>query len=248
MLKKIICCVVVSGVTLTSSAQISKSTKKLEELWFSYHNQARLTEKWELLADVQLRTREDFVNQFSQSIFRLGISWYLNSLTKFTAGYAFSNVYSTVLGKSLTQSEHRPWQQFQWESIFGKKRLAQRFRLEERFREKVLDNAFVGEGYNFNFRFRYNIGYEVPLSKKGLLPKSFSLVLNEDLNINMGKEIVYNTFDQNRLFAGVKYQFNQHNNLTLGYMNLFQQTALGNKYILINAFRFIYVQNLDLRM
>ncbi len=219
----------------------------MEQLWFGYHNQLRFTDKWELSADFQLRTRDDFVHNFSQNILRVGLSWYVNDLTKFSAGYAYSNVYTTVSKIKISQPEHRPWQQFQWENIYGKKRLTQRFRLEERFRQKILNDTIAGDGYNFNFRARYNIGYEIALGKKGLVPKSYSLVLNEDINVNIGKEIVYNFFDQNRIYIGIKYQFDQRNNVTVGYMNLFQQTAAGNKFIIINAIRFIYIKNVDLR-
>ena len=245
MIKNVICFVVVMVLVLSLKAQNTKSTKKFNQLWFSYHNQTRLTEKWELSADVQLRTREDFVDQFSQRILRLGLSWYLNSVTKFSVGYAYSTVYTTVVNKNITQPEHRPWQQFQWETKHGKAKLVQRVRLEERFRREILHDTIVSNNYKFNFRIRYNIGYEIPLSKYGLVPKRFSLILNEDISINLGKEIVYNYFDQNRLFAGLKYQINRQHNLTVGYMNLFQQTAAGNKYIHINGVRFIYFQNFN---
>ena len=77
---------------------------------------------------------------------------------------------------------------------------------------------------------RYNIWYDIPLSKKGIVPKSLSFVVNDEVHINFGKEIVYNYFDQNRFFVGLKYQFTDHSNLQVGYMNLFQQLSAGNKY------------------
>jgi len=35
-----------------------------------------------------------------------------------------------------------------------------------------------------------------------------SLVLADELLIHFGKEVVYNTFDQNRLFIGIKQNIN----------------------------------------
>ena len=65
--------------------------------------------------------------------------------------------------------------------------------------------------------------------------------------ISVGKQIVYNHFDQNRFFIGLSYQPNKTDNLQFGYMNVFQQLAAGNKYKSINAARIFYFHNLDLR-
>ena len=120
-------------------------------------------------------------------------------------------------------------------------------RIEERYRRKILNDSTLADGYNFNFRIRYNIFYEVPLSSKGFTRKSLAFVVNDEVFINFGKEIVYNYFDQNRFFVGLKYQTNKQDNFQLGYMNLFQQLASGNKYKDIHAARVFYFHNLNLR-
>jgi len=125
--------------------------------------------------------------------------------------------------------------------------MMQWFRLEERFRRKILNDSMLAEGYNFNWRLRYNIWYDIPLSRKGIVPHSMSFVVNDELHINFGKQIVYNYFDQNRFFVGFKYQGNEQTNVQLGYMNLFQQLSSGNKYRSIHAIRLFLFQNLDLR-
>jgi hypothetical protein len=126
-------------------------------------------------------------------------------------------------------------------------RLMQWIRLEERFRRKVLDDSELEEGYNFNFRVRYNLFTMVPLSKRSFQPKTLSFVVNDEVYLNFGKEIVYNYFDQNRFFTGFAYHVDKHNNLQFGYMNVFQQLASGNKYRSNHAARLFYFHNLDLR-
>jgi hypothetical protein len=74
-----------------------------------------------------------------------------------------------------------------------------------------------------------------------------SFIANDDVHINFGKAIVYNYFDQNRFFLGFAYHLNAHDNLQLGYMNLFQQQSAGNRYRVLHAARLFYFQNLDLR-
>ena len=65
--------------------------------------------------------------------------------------------------------------------------------------------------------------------------------------VNLGKEIVYNSFDQNRFFTGFNYFFNRQTYLQFGYLNVFQQQTSGNKYRVINAARILVFHNLDFR-
>jgi hypothetical protein len=121
------------------------------------------------------------------------------------------------------------------------------FSLEEKYKRKILNDSTLADGYGFNWKLRYNFWYEVPLSKKGVAPKQWSFIVNDEVHVNFGKQIVNNYFDQNRFFLGLKYQVNEHSNLQFGYMNLFQELAAGNKYKSINAARVFFFQNIDAR-
>ncbi|MFZ4770895.1 MAG: DUF2490 domain-containing protein [Ferruginibacter sp.] len=224
-----------------------KQTQNMNQLWLGYFNQTRLSNKWGVWTDVHLRTKENFVNKFSQSVVRFGLTYYLNDATKLTAGYAYISHYPADAHKNITQPEHRPWQQVQWTTKFGKKKMMQWFRLEERFRRKILNDSTLASGSAFNFKLRYNFFFDIPLSAGGIQPGKFSFVVNDEVHVNFGKQIVYNYFDQNRFFLGLKYQVNEHDNVQLGYMNLFQQLPAGNKYKSIDAVRLFYFHNLDLR-
>ena len=248
MKKIVVCSLVILGMSFLVKAQSSKkSTTNTSQMWFGYNNQTRLSNKWGLWADVHLRTKEKFVNSFSQSLIRVGLTYYLNDAAILTAGYTYSSFYPDNTHKKISQPEHRPWQQIQWQTNYGKKRMTQRFRLEERYRRKFLNDSTLGDGNNFNYRMRCNILYDLPLGKKGIVPNSLSFVVSEEININFGREIVNNYFDQNRFFLGLKYQIDVHNNLQLGYMNLYQQLPAGNKYRNLHVVRLFYYQNLDLR-
>ena len=225
----------------------TKQTETVQQIWFGYFNQTRFSNKWGTWTDIHLRTKEDFVSGLSQSILRFGLTYYINDDTKLTAGYAYVSHYPADNHKNVTMPEHRPWQQIQWHSKYSKLRLMQWFRLEERFRRKILNDDELAEGYNFNFRFRYNFFFMVPLSKNRFQPKSLSFVVNDEMHINFGKQIVYNYFDQNRFFLGFAYHVNKHDNLQLGYMNVFQQLPAGNKYRSNHVARVFYFHNLDLR-
>ncbi len=247
MKKYILCFVFVLVVAFDATAQTTKNTEQLNQVWLGYFNQTRFSNKWGLWTDLNLRTKDNFADNLSVSIVRLGLTYYLTTDVKLTAGYAWVNFFPGDNHKNISQPEHRPWQQVQWHTKYGKKRMMQWIRLEERFRHKILNDDALADGYNFNFKVRYNIWYEIPLTKKSDVPGAVSFILNDEVHINLGKQIVYNYFDQNRFFAGLKFQTGKTSNLQLGYLNVFQQLAGGNKYKNINAVRLFYFQNIDLR-
>jgi hypothetical protein len=225
----------------------TKQTQSINQVWLGYFNQTRVSNKWGMWADLHLRTKEDFFTNFSQSIVRLGLTYYLNDATKLTAGYAYVSIYPGDNHKNVTQPEHRPWQQIQWHNKYSKVRTMQWFRLEERFRRKILNQSELADGYSFNYKMRYNFFLQTPLSKNGFQPHSLAFIVNDEIHVNFGKQIVFNYFEQNRFFIGFGYQTNKTDHLQIGYMNVFQQLASGNQYKSINAARIFYFHNLDLR-
>jgi hypothetical protein len=212
-----------------------------------YFNQTRFNDRWGMWADLHLRTKDDFVHDLSTGIIRLGLTYYLNDDLKLTAGYAFVNHFPADNHKNISQPEHRLWQQIQWHQKFKRIRTMQWVRLEERFRHKILNDDELAEGYNFNFRIRYNFLFQTALGNKPFKKGTFSWVLNDEVHINFGKQIVYNYFDQNRFFTGFNYFLSDHDNIQFGYMNLFQQLSSGSSYRVVHAARVFYFHNVDLR-
>ena len=174
-------------------AQNTKSTENIQQVWMGYFNQARFSNKWGMWTDLHLRTKENFTDNFSQSILRLGLTYYFNNNTKFTAGYARVFIYPGDNHNGVTRTEHRPWQQLQWHTAFTKTRMMQWIRLEERWRRKILNESTLGDGYNFNWRLRYNIWYEVPLVKNGLVPKACRLLPMMNCTLILEKKLSITT-------------------------------------------------------
>lgn len=225
----------------------TKQTETINRIWGGYFNQTRFTDKWGIWAEAQVRTKEDFVDNISQAIIRAGLTYYISDATKFTVGYAYVNDFPGDNHKNISAPEHRPWQQLQWHTKYGKNKMMQWIRLEERYRHKIKNDDELADGYNFNWRIRYNLWYEIPFYKNGTDPNSWSLVANDEVHVNFGKQVVNNYFDQNRFFLGFKYQTGMKSNLQFGYMNVFQQLAAGNRYRNFNVIRLFYFQNFDLR-
>ena len=224
-----------------------KQTTHIQQAWFGYVNQTRFADRWGIWFDLHLRTKEDFVNDLSTGIVRGGITYFANDRLRFTAGYAYVNFYPADDHPGVSQPEHRPWQQVLWQTPGKKSRLANAIRLEQRYRRKIKDSDELADGYNFNYRARYNTMLTLPLSRKAFAPKTLSLSLNNEIHVNFGKQIINNYFDQNRLFAGFAYHVNAHDYLQFGYMNLFQQLPAGNQYRSFHVARIYFYHNLDLR-
>ena len=119
-------------------------------------------------------------------------------------------------------------------------------RLEQRFNQKVVDDV-KEDGYNYNFRVRYNFSFFIPLKGKEIVAKTPFVALMNEVFLNFGGKIVYNKFDQNRFFAGMGFQFTSHLNAQLGYMNVYQQEASGSNYWSTHAIRLFVFHSVDVR-
>lgn len=236
-----------TGLPPEAMAQNGKTTTTYQQVWTGYFNQARFSDRWGMWTDVHFRTKDNWVEDAGQFIFRTGLTYYLNDRTKLTAGYAFINHFPADNHKNISQPEQRPWQQVQWHSNSSRFKLMQWVRLEERFRRKIASDDALAEGYNFNWRARYNIMMQFPLGKEAFKRNTLALAINNETMVNFGREITYNYFDQNRLFAGFHWYFSAHSWLQFGYMNLFQQQSAGNQYRVVHSARLFYFQNLDFR-
>jgi hypothetical protein len=230
-------------ILFTQGAIAQKTFVQEEQTWFGMFNQIRLSERWGIWHDSHFRLKNDYVNDPSQFLIRVGPMFYLHNDLRVTVAYSFINHFPEDNHKNISVPEHRPFQQVQWFTRQGPTRLMQWVRLEERFRRNIKNDDELADGYNFNWRIRYNFALFIPLSKKGLEPKSLQFLINDEIMVNFGKNIVYNYFDQNRLFGGFVYQITKESNIQLGYMNIFQQQAAGNKYKNQHTIRLFYFHN-----
>ena len=229
-------------VVMTAEAQ--KSIDVREQTWLGYFNQTRLTNRSGMWVDLQLRLNE-FVSEKSVSIARAGYTYYVSDQLRVTAGYGYITHFSA--NDQLPHvPESRLWQQVQWFDKKDRISLAQYFRVEERFVRQVSGGALTDDS-RFTWRFRYNFAISIPLRGREVAPKTPFVFLNDELHVNAGGNVVNNYFDQNRLFAGLGYQFTAGMNAHLGYLFVFQQLPAGNEYVHVNALRIFVFHNLDFR-
>lgn len=222
-----------------------KNIRTAGQLWLGYVNQTRFSEKWGAWLDIHYRTTDNLVDRPMTFIFRPAATYFIKDNLRVNAGYALVKHYPGK-GLNTTRTEHRPWQQIWWNQKYPGLNMLQYLRFEQRFNQKVVSDQ-IQDGYNYSFRLRYSLSFFVPLKGKELIAKTPFFALTNELFLNFGDKVTYNTFDQNRLFIGLGYQFTSHINAQLGYMNLYLQEGSPYNYLSAHAIRLTVFQTLDLR-
>src|SRR5205085_7086158 len=75
-----------------------------------------------------------------------------------------------------------------------------------------------------NIRFRYKLETHYSISSK------FNVIAFDEIFINVGKKIINNTFDHNRLGLGLQFSLLKNLDLELTYINWFQELQSGSEY------------------
>lgn len=231
-----------------AEAQTTKRTQYANQVWSGYFNQTRFSKHWGSWTDLQLRTKENYFSNLNQSLVRAGLTYYVTNNTKLTMGYGWINSFPGDSHPTVSQPEHRIWQQVQWHTNYPRLRLMQYLRLEERWRQNVAATGLLADGFSYSWRLRYNFLLNIPVGQKPFAPGTVSFVANDEVHVGFGKNVVYNYFDQNRFFLGFNYHTTKSDYVQLGFMNQFSQLTVGNQYKSVSGARIGYFHNLDLRV
>jgi hypothetical protein len=230
-----------AGAASPCLGQAAKETNEQVQAWVSLNTTSRLSDRWGVVGDFHLR-RNDFVEDPSFYLLRVGAHRFVTGSLAVTLGYAHNWVAPATEGGPWT-NENRIYQQIQSSATIGKVRLLHRLRNEQRWQDEVVNDTLTGRT-KFSDRVRYLVSVQVPLSARPSLP---SLVLSDEIAIQFGSAIVLNTFDQNRLFAGIKKSLSRDWSFDLGYMLVYQQKSTGYQYDLNHTVRCFFYWTPDFR-
>lgn len=197
-------------------------------VWFSYANTLKFHPKWSLTSEIHERRfiNPDRHHQFVlrwQARYALGENW--EAVAGFT--YFRQSPNDPRASQRLTVPELRPHIQFNYNQPLGRWAITHRYRAEKRFFRNTANDELV-PGYNTNYRFRYRLGVEYRLAE--IKDHALKLKVNDEIHVNAGKNIVYNRFDQNRLYAGLSYAIVNNLEVEVGYLNWYQQRSAGNQF------------------
>jgi hypothetical protein len=222
--------------------QPAKEINQQAQFWWSINSTTRLTDQLGVVGDFHIR-RNDFIEDPSFYFLRFGANFWVTEKLTLTLGYAHMWVAPTCGGCETWAGENRIYQQVQYVTKLGRTSVLNRVRNEQRWKEQVVKDVLTGKT-TFSDRVRYLASFTVPISEKRKVP---SLVLSDEILLQFGSGIVLNTFDQNRLFAGIKQNLGRAWSFDLGYMMVYQQKASGYQYDLNHTLRWFFYFTPDLR-
>ncbi len=191
-----------------------RTVQQNNQYWLGYMTSATLNGKYALWNDFHL-VPEGF------ALVRTGLTRNFTNASV-TGGYAFLWLPSGAANE-LKRHEHRPWGQVQFTVPTGRRTVfIQRIRYDARFRQ----NMTAGEpddGFSLTHRVRALsiLKYSFGRNENTLRPY---VSLSDEILINFGNEVTYNTFDQNRLSIAVGVQAPRIQ-YQLGLMNRYVQTG-----------------------
>jgi hypothetical protein len=202
-------------ITFISYLHVSAQTAHENTGWFGWFNSYKISGPWAMHFDGQVRSADnwDFVRNL---LLRPGITYAFKPNSTGTIGYAYIGTYSRVSSSSKsTLTEHRIWEQYIYSTAIGKASLQNRFRLEQRFIERVTEDVF-------SQRLRYFVRSIIPVGKqKGSFSDGLFFALQNEVFLNIqNKEKINNSlFDQNRIYGAIGYRLSPKVDLETGFMN-----------------------------
>lgn len=228
-----------------AKAQTEKNVDHQNLFWARYQNQLSISQKWSLHTDFDNRI---FINPTEQNsfVFRIQGRYKINNNIEVGAGYAHfsTSTQDPYITHDFKVPEYRGQQDITWKQDYGKFTLNQRFQVEERF----IHNANKEEllpGITFSWRFRYRLQGEFSCWKKDY--QYLKAILYDEVMINAGEDVINNTFDQNRIYAGLQYGINKNIALELGYLNSYQQRPSGVDYYNRDIIRLSFYHKINMK-
>lgn len=211
-------------ICVAASAQ--RTTAHNDQQWFQYYTQTRTGERTMLYADAGLRSIDGF-SRWSQHLIRAGFGYNLGGSWQAVTGVAFFGFFDQG---ARARDEWRVYQEVNRSDRPGRWTLQNRLRVEGRFFRNRPDGP-LGEGSSFNLRFRYRLQGMTRIAElSSVHERRVMFSIADEVFINAGRSIVYNTFDNNRLVLGPVLQWNPDLQVGLLYNHQYGQRNRPETY------------------
>lgn len=229
MTKRLFFSLCIFFISVDMLAQKSITNQNL--IWYGYFQTLQFSPKWYWQTEIQER---HFVNPSTQHQFI--VRGHLHKIlgnsgweTSIGMCLFLQNPNDPKAVNKLTVPELRPHIEFAKKQKFKFLTLDHRYKLEARFFHNTnAAKTDLENGYNFgNYRFRYRLQASI-LAWQIDETRALKLKVSDEIHLNMGSKIVKNVFDQNRIYAGLSIDILPDLTFDVGYLNWFQQSAIGN--------------------
>lgn len=212
------------------------------QVWYSLNSTMRFTDHWGVMADYHHRMNNG-VKDPSFYFARLGAVYWVNSQFTVAGGYAHLWLATQTENGWDFANQNRIYQQLLWRFVQGKIRYLFRIRNEQRWQESLNYDGSTNK-VSFSNRVRFLFSVNIPIFENQYLP---SISLADEVLIAFGEDLVYNTFDQNRIFLGIKQRISKNISFDFGYMNVYQQKSSGYQYDSNHTLRLFFYYSPDFR-
>lgn len=212
-------------ISETVSAQVKKNVDNQTITWIRYYNILPISEKWALHSEIDNRS---FINPVHQNLFVIRIQGRYRAKQNIDLGGGFAyfnvNTQNPYVDPDFSTPEYRAQQDITFINDIAKITFLNRFQIEERFIQKASKTELLDE-FSFSLRLRYRLQSTFTIWEKE--KQSLKGTVSNEIMFNFGKKNKENTFDQNRIYAALRYNFNLKIGLELGYLKSFQRRASG---------------------
>jgi hypothetical protein len=199
-------------------------------VWYGVFTKIGINKNWYVQNEFQER---HFINPIKQHQFvvRTHVHRKINNNWESSIGMCLflQNPNDPNSSSNLTVPELRPHFEMAYKQKTKKVEFDHRYRLEARFFHNT--NQLVTEleeGFEYsNLRFRYRLQSTIPIYEFSS-NKFIKLKVSDEIHFNIGKKIVKNVFEQNRIYVALNIDMSEKANIEVGYMNWFQQRPNGN--------------------
>lgn len=206
-------------------SKVNAQTQIQNSGWLFLLNSTKFSEKWGMHLDIQVRSSDNW-EYVRNTLFRPGITYYINKNNNVTLGYLLATTENRPIGAAnqLT-TEHRIWQQYILTHKVKSSFVTHRFRLEQRFIEQLNGDELFAQ------RLRYFVRFVQPLANynEAFTNGLFVALQNEAFfNVQNKGKLNNSLFDQNRFYVAAGYRFSKKVDVEAGYMNQYTNGAARN--------------------
>jgi len=205
--------------------KLSAQTQYQNSGWFMFLNNTKFNDKWGLQFDLQIRSADDW-GYVRNTLVRPALQYFINNRSNVALGYLWQNTELRLVGSANNSlTEHRIFEQYIYNHKINSVFTSHRFRLEQRFIERLNNDDLFSQRLRYFVRFIKPLQTAQPTFTKG----AFVALQNEIfLNLQNKSQINNSVFDQNRAYLAVGYRFSKQFDIEAGYMNQAQHGATVN--------------------
>ena len=193
--------------------------------WSVLSGKYTFNKHWNIYAEAQIRSQQ-IVHDFFYYEYKGGLGYnFKNNGSVLVAAGHYTTYQPTGEFTNPNVTELRLWEQFVLNNNIGRVKLEHRYRIEQRFISSTYRN-----------RFRYRINALLPFGHKVIEKKTLYASLYEEIFVSNENPF----FEQNRIFAGLGYQIDDHLTVLGGFINRFDNTVnhtqVSKNFLQLNLF------------